>query len=75
VNDYIGKTYGEVEVRDVWIGDVMMGGTSLWMCETWDGRLGLSVTYNEAYYEEGEMTGVLERVKGVMVGGEGLGLE
>ncbi|KAK5653269.1 hypothetical protein OQA88_9168 [Cercophora sp. LCS_1] len=73
VDDYVRKRYGDVEVVDVWIGDVMMGGTSLWMCETWDGRLAVSVTYNEAYFGEGQMKGVLERVRGEML--RGLGVE
>ena len=65
VDEFVAKRYGEegeVEVLDVWIADTMMSPTNLWMLHTWDGRVNLSVTYNEAYFGEGVMVGVLERI-------------
>ncbi|KAK0611911.1 hypothetical protein B0T14DRAFT_500913 [Immersiella caudata] len=73
IDQYLKKTYGsgemQVNVKDVWIADTMMGGTKLWMVHTWDGRLCLSVLYDEAKFGRGRMEWVLERVKGEMVVG------
>jgi hypothetical protein len=76
VDEFVEKRYagegGEVEVLDVWIADTMMSSTNLWILHTWDGMLNLSVTYNGAYFPEGLMEGVLERVWEELRSGLGL---
>ncbi|KAK4445875.1 hypothetical protein QBC34DRAFT_451069 [Podospora aff. communis PSN243] len=77
IDRYIKKSYGsgegKVRVKDVWIADTMMGGTKLWMVHTWDGRLCLSVVFDGARFGRGRMEWVLERVRGELLGGLGVG--
>jgi hypothetical protein len=66
-DDFVSRRYGEgqngVEVLDVWIADTMMSATNLWMLDTWRGRLNFSVTYNEAYFPEAQMDGMLAKAR------------
>lgn len=66
-DDFVSRRYGVgesgVEVLDVWIADTMMSATTLWMLDTWKDRLNFTVTYNEAYFPEAQIDGMLARAR------------
>jgi hypothetical protein len=72
-DDYISHKYGDnedgVEIIDVWVADTMVSATNLWLLHSWDGKLNLTTVYNEAYFTEGQMENVLDRISHFLLTG------
>ncbi|PYI00891.1 hypothetical protein BO78DRAFT_437214 [Aspergillus sclerotiicarbonarius CBS 121057] len=68
VNDYLGEQYGEIEVEDWSIGVENASRSLIMNVWTWRGELRLGVSWNEAFYEEGFVRGLLEDWRGGLEG-------
>jgi hypothetical protein len=81
VDDFVSHHYGTdgdggaVEVLDVWVADTLMSAAQLWLVHTWDGRLNFSCSFNEAYFSEAQILGVLQRVRDELRSGLGVTVE
>lgn len=61
IDDIIAHQYGKLRVENPWItGEELRSGLGVFL-GTWRGRLTLSAAYNDAWHDEREVLGFLER--------------
>jgi hypothetical protein len=66
LDDIIAHQYGDISVEDPWItGEELRSGLGVFL-GTWKGRLTLSAAYNDAWHDEKEVLGFLERCNDVV---------
>lgn len=63
LDEYVHARYGEVEVRDVWLGVHMLSPQLYVHTWSWKGCLHISICYNEAFYEADFVRDWLEKLK------------
>ncbi|PWY87112.1 hypothetical protein BO94DRAFT_596280 [Aspergillus sclerotioniger CBS 115572] len=68
VNDSLGSQYGEVEIEDWWIGVEVLSRELVVHVWSWKGELRLGVCWNEAFYEDVFVKGIMNAWRGVLVG-------
>ena len=66
VDGYLKPNYGDIEVKDFWVGVETMTAQIVCYLWTWQGKMVLSALYNETFYAKGSIQGFLERVMGVL---------
>ncbi|CAF9923555.1 hypothetical protein IMSHALPRED_005961 [Imshaugia aleurites] len=66
---YLEGKYGQdaVEITDFWLGGIVLTRQPLFYVWTWQGKMTLSMCYNEQYYTVGFMISFIERVVGVLL--------
>lgn len=66
---YLDGEYGQgaVEIVDFWLGGVVLTRQPQFYIWTWQGRINLSICYNEQYYTEEFMRSFIESVEGVLL--------
>ena len=62
VDGYLKSKYGEIEVKDFWLGVETTTPQIVCYLWTWQGKMTLSACYNETFYDEPFVLGFLERV-------------
>ena len=67
IDDYLKPRYGDIVVKDFWLGLEMVTQQLAIHVWTWQGRMTLSAVYNEAFYEEAFVKGFLEQVMGILL--------
>ena len=72
VDDIIPSQIGRVRARQPWVtGEELGTGFGVFL-GAWQGRLEVSAAFNDAWHNEDEVRGFLDRVQGVVRRGVGL---
>lgn len=71
---YLDGKYGQgaVEITDFWLGGMVLTRQPLFYVWTWQGKMAISVCYNEQFYTAEFMRSFIERVLGVLLGELGI---
>ena len=66
---YLDGKYGQgaVEIVDFWLGGVVLTRQPQFYVWTWQGRMNLSICYNEQYYTAAFVRSFIESVEGVLL--------
>ena len=62
VEGYLKCNYGDIEVKEFWVGVEMTTPQIVFYLWTWQGKLTLSSCYNEMFYDKGFIDGFLQQV-------------
>ena len=67
VDGYLKPVYGDIEVKDFWVGVEMMTPQMTCYLWTWQKKMTLSAFYNEMFYDKGFVQGFLKLVINVLL--------
>lgn len=69
LDPYLQGSYGHgaVEITDFWLGSVVLTQQPLFYVWTWQGKMTLSVCYNEQFYKAGFIMSFIERVVSILL--------
>lgn len=67
VDGYLKSNYGEIKVKDFWVGVETMTPQIVCYLWTWQGKMTLSACYNETFYDKTFVLDFLERVIDILV--------
>ena len=59
---YLKRKYGDIEVKEFWVGVEMTTPQIIFYLWTWQGKMTLSAFYNEVFYDKEFIDGFLKRV-------------
>ena len=62
VDGYFKRSYGDIEVKKIWVGVEMTTPQIICHLWTWQGKMTLSAMYNEVFYDKEYIDGFLKRV-------------
>lgn len=66
VDAYLKREYGDIEVKDFWVGVEMVTPQITCHLWTWQGKMTLGACYNETFYDQGFVQDFLQRVIGIV---------
>ena len=66
VDDYLKSKYGEIEVKDFWVGVETTTPQIVCYLWTWQGKMVFSAFYNEAFYDKSFVQAFLERAMNIL---------
>ena len=67
VDGYLKPSYGDIQVKDFWVGVEMVTSQVTCYLWTWQGKMTLSACYNETFYDKGFIQGFLKRVIDILM--------